>query len=355
MTSPRIDWSQLWYPGPKRAFTAEEMARAGGEGPSRTFLVVIAVNLASIILVALQLAPPGRVGHMAVVLLVLVALGGAAARWLWYRPWRWPLMVVSLVLAASLVALAMVVSWLVPDRETRLAAAMPLAVGCAVLVVVMWFLVIWRAQDIEAKLREQAEREKSIEMARRLATAQVEPHFLFNTLASVQHWVQTKDDRAAPLLAALTGYLRATLPLFNRPTLAAGEELLVVQRYLEVMQSRLGSRLRFEIQIDTDVEATLLPPGVLLTLVENAVAHGIEPQIAGGQVAIQGQRVGDEVVFTVFDNGLGPAPGAADGVGLSNARQRLLLTCGPQAKLSLHRAPEGGCRAEVHLPWKNNA
>jgi signal transduction histidine kinase len=352
MTASRIDWSQLWYPGPKRAFTTEEMARAGGAGPSRTFLLVMAVNLVSIVWVALLMAPAGQRLPLAAVLAVLVTLGVAAAAWLWSRPWRWPLMVVSLGLAASLVALAVALRWWVPEREARLAAGLPLAVGCAVLVVLMWFLVIWRAQDIEAKLREQAEREKSMEMARRLANAQIEPHFLFNTLASVQHWVQTKDDRAAPLLDALTGYLRATLPLFNRPVLAAADELLAVRRYLAVMQARLGARLQFVVDIDPAVEAVCLPPGVLLTLVENAVAHGIEPQIAGGQISVQGQQVADAAVFSVQDNGPGPVAGMAEGVGLSNARQRLFLTCGPHAQLHIGHAAQGGCRAEIRLPLK---
>jgi hypothetical protein len=352
MTSSRIDWSQLWYPGRKRAFTAAELAQAGGAGPSRTFFVVIAVNVLSIVLVSLQMTPAGQRGPVAAALAVLTAMGAGAAWWLWNRPWRWPLMAVSLTLAGSLIALAMVLRWLVPDREARLAAGLPLAVGCGVLVALMWFLVIWRAQDIEAKLREQAEREKSIEMARRLATAQVEPHFLFNTLASVQHWVQTKDDRAAPLLQALTGYLRATLPMFNRPLVVATDELLALRRYLEVMQARLGARLRVEIHVDSAVDNTLLPPGVLLTLVENAVAHGIEPQISGGHITVQGAADGTHAVFTVTDNGPGLPASFNEGVGLSNARQRLQLTCGSQAQLLLGAAPGGGCRAELRVPLK---
>jgi LytS/YehU family sensor histidine kinase len=217
---------------------------------------------------------------------------------------------------------------------------------------VSWFLVVWRAQTIESRLREQAEREKSIEMARRLAAAQIEPHFLFNTLASMQHWVQTKDDRAAPLLAALTGYLRATLPLFKHALLPAGEELVAVQRYLEVMQARMGARLAYTLDIEPGLERALLPPGLLLTLVENAIAHGLEPQLAGGHISVRARRLGDTAAFEVLDDGVGPAPDMQDGVGLANARQRLALNCGATASLHIAAAEGGGCHAQIRLPWR---
>ena len=350
MSSKRIDWSQLWYPGPKRAFSAEEMASAGSDSPSPTLLAVAAVNFVSVALVVLQMAPAADTLRLLLVLGVLALIGAVTAGWLWWRPWRRPLMFVSLALVAVMLLLAMFIRWRVPERDERFAIAMTLVVGCAVLVVVLWFLVVWRAQQIEARLREQAEREKSIEMARRLAAAQIEPHFLFNTLASLQHWVQTKDDRAAPLLAALTGYLRATLPMFNRPLLAVGDELTVIERYLQVMQARMGARLSWRIDVAPALRGLALPPGVLLTLVENAVVHGLEPQLAGGELLLRGQRLDHELHFEVVDNGPGPGATLNEGVGLSNIRQRLALSCGSAARLQLGSAPGGGFRAELSLP-----
>jgi LytS/YehU family sensor histidine kinase len=101
-----------------------------------------------------------------------------------------------------------------------------------------WFLTLYRAHQIEGRLRELAERERAVALAGQLMAAQIQPHFLFNSLASLQHWVQTQDPRAAPMLEALTGFLRATLPLFNRPSLTLGEELQAVRSYLQVMQAR---------------------------------------------------------------------------------------------------------------------
>ena len=355
-----IDWSQLWYPGPKRAFTADEMARAGSDSPSPTLLAVAGINFATVAFVALQLAPAGNTARLTAALAALAVLASAAARWLWWRPWRRPLMQAQFGVAAAMVLLSIAMLWRLPVRADRETVALTLGLGCASLVVVLWFLVVWRSQAIAARLREQAEREKAIEMARRLAAAQVEPHFLFNTLASVQHWVQTQDERAGPLLAALTGYLRATLPLFNRPLLAAGVELVAVRRYLEVMQARLGTtRLAWRVEVAPELERALLPPGLLLTLVENAVGHGVEAQLAGGEVVVSGRRVGTDVVFSVRDNGPGPAPGVADGVGLANARQRLQMVDtaagAPAAQLQVGLAPGGGCLAELRLPWKEGA
>jgi len=349
MNRTGIDWSQLWYPGPKHAFTADEMARAGSDAPSPTLLAVATVNFASIGMVVLQLAPAGQTARMTGALVALAVMGSTVARWLWWRPWRRPLMQASFGLVIAMLLMAYGIRWRLPNVDDRYATAMTLAVGSAVLVVVMWFLVVWRAHEIRARLREMAERERAIEMARRLSAAQLAPHFLFNTLASVQHWVQTRDERAGPMLDSLVGYLRATLPMFNRPLHALGDELEAVRRYLEVMRSRLGARLRFDIDTPETLNRLQLPPGLLLTLVENAIEHGIEPQLAGGSVALTAKRRGDAVAIEVIDNGPGPA--GAEGVGLANCRERLALTYGARATLSVQAGRDGGCIARVELPW----
>ena len=349
MPTKPIDWSQLWYPGPRRAFTADEMARAGSDAPSPTLLAMAAINFASVAFVALQVAPAEQTARMSAALAAIAVMAASTARWLWWRPWRRPLMQAQLGVTIAMVLLALGIRWRLPERADREAVALTLAIGCAGLVVALWFLVLWRAQQIEARLRELSEREKAIEMARRLAAAQLEPHFLFNTLASVQHWVQTKDDRAAPLLAALTGYLRATLPMFNRPLLAVGDELQAIERYLQVMQARMGTRLAWRIDVDAALHTLQLPPGVLLTLTENAVVHGLEPQLSGGELLLRGRVQGHTAHFDIIDNGPGPAPAMQEGVGLCNVRQRLLLACGTAAQLKLGAAPGGGFRAELCL------
>ena len=355
-TAKRIDWSQILCPGPRRMFTADEMALAGSDAPSATLVTVAAINFATVVFVVLQLAPPAQTARLTAALVALGVLATSAARWLWWRPWRRSLTTASVGVALAMVLLTLGARWRIADREQSYAVGMTLAIGCTGIVAMLWFLVVWRSQQIEGRLREQAEREKAIEMARRLASAQLEPHFLFNTLASVQHWVQTRDERAAPLLEALTGYLRSTLPLFDRPLLAAGDELLAVERYLQVMQARLGrARLEWRVEVEADAGQALLPPGMLLTLVENAVAHGIEPLLSGGTITLRGARRDGDVVFTVEDNGPGPADDRRDGVGLANIRQRLALAAGAPAHLVVAAGPQGGCRAEIRMPYRTQA
>ena len=350
MNSKAIDWSQLWYPGPRRAFTADEMARAGGDGPSTTLLAIAGFNTALVFFMALQMAQPAWTARLTGLLVMLVVVGASAARWLWWRPWRRPLLLASIGLGGLLVAASMGLRWRLPDPDERLALHWALTGGGFTVLLLLWFLVVWRAQQIEARLAELAERAKAIEMARRLAAAQVEPHFLFNTLASLQHWVQTQDPRAATLLEALTGYLRATLPMFSRALQPAADELLAVRLYLQVMQARLGARLAWQEDIAPALLTQPVPPGLLLTLVENAIEHGISPQLAGGTLRLRGHVHEDMAVFEVQDNGPGPAPGSRDGIGLANSRERLALSCGLQAQLDISRHPEGGCLARLQLP-----
>jgi K+-sensing histidine kinase KdpD len=342
-----IDWRVVFMLPPQRRFTADELARAAPRGFSATMKTAVGLNMALALVALTPLYVKSMFWPTVFMVLFLTAtfIGGmqawcnpssTAARWFyWLVPGG------AGLLLGGLYALKHI------DRRELLAMFNLVAVG----VLGLWFIIVYRHQFIESRLREQDERGKSIEMARRLAAAQIEPHFLFNTLAGLQHWVQTKDERAAPLLTALTGYLRATLPLFDRPLLAAGDELVAIERYLEVLQARLGpGRLQWRFDVDATARAAQLPPGLLLTLVENAVQHGVEPLLAGGVLTLNGAVAGDELVFEVCDNGAGPAADLREGVGLTNIRRRLALGCGPRARLTLEAANGGGCRAEIRVP-----
>ena len=347
-----IDWGQFWCPGRREPFSADEMARAGSDPPSPTVIAVTCLNVALVAFVVLQVGPSGQTARLAAALAALFAGCAWAAHWLWWRPWRRPLTTVSIGMGFGLIVLLLGASARIRDRNEAYAVVFTIALCGVVAIVLLTLLVLWRAQQIEGRLREQAERAKAIEMARRLASAQVEPHFLFNTLASVQHWVQTRDERAAPMLEALTGYLRATLPLFDRPLLPAADELRAVERYLQVVQARLGAeRLQWRLEVEPAAACAQLPPGLLLTLVENAITHGVEPRLAGGSVVVRGMRRGDDVVFAIDDNGPGPGARVEDGTGLANVRQRLAMQAGDRATMRVAPGPEGGCRAEIRLPW----
>lgn len=198
--------------------------------------------------------------------------------------------------------------------------------------------------------RDAAAREAA-EARLKLLQAQIQPHFIFNTLAARQHWIDTADPRASALLASLTGYLRATLPMFEQQTLPLEQELVAVRRYLDVMQARLGARLRYRIDTAPDLADLHLPAGLLLTLVENAVEHGITPSLQGGEIALQARREGSAIHITVDDDGAGLPANMVEGIGLRNTRERLASLFGPRATLTLTARPAGGTR--VHLTVAN--
>ena len=350
MPAHPIDWSQLWYPGPARRFSAAEMARAGAQAPSATLKAVALANTAVLAFVTLQLAPSRFTAVLTGLIAAMAALSWMGARWLWWQPWRGPLWRATAAVTIAMVLLALGVRWRTEDIELRRWLAGALVVGSLLASLSLWFLAVWRSHQIEARLRELDERERAAEMARQLLAAQIQPHFLFNSLAALSHWVQTKDDRAAPLLEALTGYLRATLPLFQRQLLSLGEEVDAVRRYLQVMQLRLGGRLQVQIDVPQALHGVPLPPGVLLTLVENAIEHGIEPQLRGGTVRVAARQLDACVQVEVLDDGPGPLPDVAEGLGLSNARARLGQAFGALASLQLQRHEPAGSCVRLRLP-----
>jgi signal transduction histidine kinase len=352
---PGIDWSQLWYPGPTRVFSADELAQAGNDRPSRTLVTVALLNYLFMGFMLLQAGPTAATAPLTLVLAGAGALGGQIALRLWRQPsrralTRWSVAGVAGMLLLLALAMHVHVHELPRGSDAR---AWVLSVFIALSLLLnlgWWFVAVYRAHQIEARLREQAEQARALAMAGQLAAAQIQPHFLYNTLAALQHWVQAKDDRAAPMLAALTGFLRATLPLFNRPRLALGDEAAAVREYLEVMRLRLGERLRYTLAVEPAAAAAQVPPGLLLTLVENAVEHGVTPMLSGAEIAVRARAEAGRLVIEVQDGGPGLAPGASDGVGLANSRTRLSQAFGGRATLALDNPAGGGCIARITAP-----
>jgi len=301
-------------------------------------------------------------------LLFMLACAGLGFAWLARWVWAWPsssrVFRSSLGGALGMVLVALVIKHGASAEEAEWLRLVFMGLGVTVMGGVS-FVSIYRRHQILARQRELAERELALAAQAQLAQAQIQPHFLFNSLASLQHWVHQGDARAAPLLDALTAYLRATLPLFNRRQLSLGEELEAVRQYLAVMQARLGARLQVEIEVPEDLRAVQLPPALLLTLVENAIEHGVVPKLGAALLRIEARREssdggeaggGQVLRLQVIDDGPGlseplPLAGAGRGVGLSNSRLRLAQTYGEAARLNLRNAEQGGCIAELLLPW----
>ncbi|HEX4584172.1 MAG TPA: histidine kinase [Burkholderiaceae bacterium] len=180
--------------------------------------------------------------------------------------------------------------------------------------------------------------------------AQIEPHFLFNTLANVRRLCEVDPQRGRQMLGSLLDYLRAALPAMRRSSSALAEEFELVRAYLSVLQHRMGERLRFQIELSDQLADASIPPLILPTLVENAVRHGLGPLPEGGTIGISAVRDGGQLVVSVVDDGVGFQAASGSGVGLANTRARLSALFGNAARLSLRSNEPRGVIAEVRLP-----
>lgn len=185
----------------------------------------------------------------------------------------------------------------------------------------------------------------------RLLQAQVEPHFLFNTLANVRELVDSGSPQASSVLGSLIAYLRAAVPRLQDRLTTMGRELELVRAYLELMHLRMPDRLRFSVHGAAEALACWCPPSAILTLVENAIRHGIDPSERGGDIEVEVALRDGRCVATVRDTGLGlRQPGASLGTGLATLRERLRLTFGDRAELEVRPGPERGVVAELVVP-----
>jgi LytS/YehU family sensor histidine kinase len=192
---------------------------------------------------------------------------------------------------------------------------------------------------------------KALDARFRLLQAQIEPHFLFNTLANVQALVEAGAPQASKVLQSLIAYLRAAVPRLHESTTTLEQELQLVKAYLEVMHMRMPDRLQYEFRVDEIATRLQCPPMTLLTLVENAVRHGIDPSEVGGRIEIEVRLHSDRCFVRVNDTGVGlQSIGHGLGTGLAALRERLQLAFGGDAQLHLSEVAPHGVRAELSFP-----
>ncbi|APV50266.1 sensor histidine kinase [Betaproteobacteria bacterium GR16-43] len=184
-----------------------------------------------------------------------------------------------------------------------------------------------------------------------LLHAQVEPHFLYNTLASAQYLTRSDPARADQMLGHLITYLRKSLPRGDEGPSTLGEELERAMAYLEILKIRMGERLAMQVQIPDALKAVPMPPMMLQTLVENAIKHGLEPVTGGGTVWILARESDGKVAVTVADDGRGFHPETAGtGIGLKNVRERLKLEYGDAASFAIVANFPKGVAATITVP-----
>jgi two-component sensor histidine kinase len=185
----------------------------------------------------------------------------------------------------------------------------------------------------------------------RLLQAQVEPHFLFNTLANVRELVDSGSAQASTVLDNLIAYLRAAVPRLHESSNTMGQELELVRAYLEVMHMRMPDRLQFTLHADDDALALACPAMTLLTLVENAVRHGIDPSEVGGRIDVSVRMRDGRCHAQVVDSGVGLREASGGlGTGLSNLRERLQIAFGGDATLRLVPLQPHGVSAQLEFP-----
>lgn len=314
-------------------------------------------------------------GPVAVLFLRLLLLGAllllvfaATERWPRRLPRpiaRWALQIVAVAVATP-IATAMVYSLTTQGDATpwvhdaKCMAGFGMISGFSLLIA-PWIVMVAVYRDISGRAQRQAlafelERtrleQQAMDARLRLLQAQVEPHFLFNTLANIRELMEQGSSEAPAMLQHLIDYLRAAVPRLNARTSTVEAELGLARSYLDIMRMRMPDRLRYEVEAAPGTLEVACPPAALLVLVENAVRHGIDPGEGGGAIVITA-RIADAHTceVEVRDTGADTASTSSGlGTGLDNLRERLRLLLGPEATVALFPLAPRGTRAVLRLP-----
>jgi signal transduction histidine kinase len=211
-----------------------------------------------------------------------------------------------------------------------------------------------RANQAEA-LADREALERQLAQARLQALqAQVEPHFLFNTLASVDYLIESDPQRASQMQKHLIQYLRSALPQMRDGQSTLGREFDLSRAYLEILKMRMEERLTLQFEVPDGLRSADFPPMMLQSLVENAITHGLEPSAAGGQLTLKAQIVDGQLDVSVIDTGVGQAASeqtAGTGLGLTNIRERLQQMYGDRASVVLSNHQPTGTVATLRIPY----
>jgi LytS/YehU family sensor histidine kinase len=241
----------------------------------------------------------------------------------------------------------------------------------AILVILFAYLaaakiVVKKVAQADAKVRtavDAAEREameRQLVQARlQVLQAQVEPHFLFNTLAAVDYLIETEPPRASRMQKALITYLRGALPQMRQESSTLGREMRLIRSYLELIKMRIEDRLEVEIAVPEGLESAEFPPMMLQSLVENSIKHGIEPKADGGKVRVAAGVQNAQLWVEVSDTGVGvpdgdllDGPTSGTGIGLQNIRERLAMLYPGKSRLMLRSDPATGTLVRISVPYQ---
>jgi two-component sensor histidine kinase len=213
------------------------------------------------------------------------------------------------------------------------------------------FLGHLQRRAVRERLRAHEQRSAALEARLAALTAQLQPHFLFNSLNTIASLVHVDPDKAELTIERLADLLRYALTSSDRRLVTLGEELDVVRDYLELQRLRFGERLRFRIEVDAELRSERVPPMSIQPLVENAIVHGIGDRRGGGTIVVSAAKTDDRLELRVEDDGVGPGNSARSGTGtgLRAVRERLALVFGERGQLETGAAPGGGFACAVRV------
>ncbi len=305
---------------------------------------------------------PVVLGRMLAVAAALLLAFTAARVWTIPGVPRWLAQVLAVALAAPLATLLAYMPTVGGDltrvfsHDGLLLGALSITSTVLIIAPLLVLGSLYRERDAQARsqalgfeLERSVLERQAVDAQLKLLQAQIEPHFLFNTLANVQQLVESGSARAGPVLRSLIAYLRAAVPKLHDERQTLGNELTMVRAYLELMQMRMPDRLQFRVDGGSVAQDLAFPGLGLLTLVENAVRHGIDPSETGGRIDVTAQQdaPSGEIRIAVADTGVGLRETSAGGMGLANLRARLAVALGASARLEMHEVQPHGVRAEI--------
>ena len=228
------------------------------------------------------------------------------------------------------------------------------------LVISLVLAIAWkrRSEELTAQIALAEERERAEASERsaaqanlRALQAQIEPHFLFNTLANVTSLIHSQPDDAKRMLENFIEYLRATLASTREAHTTVGSEFEMMTKFLSILQIRMGARLRFHFDLPQEIQNAAMPPMLLQPLIENAIKHGLEPKLEGGSVTLKAERHDDALRVSIIDTGLGFGTKPSNGIGLKNVRERVEKLYGHRGSVLIEEYQPCGTRVVVTIPY----
>jgi len=202
----------------------------------------------------------------------------------------------------------------------------------------------------EERIKRLTVEKRMVDTDLRLLQAQIEPHFLFNTLSNVLSLLDTDPEKGKTMLMDLTHYLRTSLSKTREDVTSINHEMERIRNYLNIFKVRMGDRLRYHIHVPVEIKDIPFPPMLIQPLVENAIKHGLESKIEGGEISVRAEETGETIRLEVVDTGVGFLEGSSNGIGISNVKERLKSLYGDKGRLMLEENRPSGLKAIIEIP-----